>query len=61
MSIEDKIKVEVMKTTYDTVDKLFDHMSQRFLLSDADQALLIEELNRLKDRLHTMASKSRLA
>lgn len=61
MSIEAKIKAEVMKTTYGDIDNLFEYMDQRFILSDEDKEIIIKELNGLKDRLYRIAEESRLS
>jgi hypothetical protein len=61
MSIEAKIKEEVMKTTYGNIDTLFDYMDQRFDLSEENKTLIIKELNKLKDRLYLIAENSRLS
>jgi len=61
MSVEAKIKEEVMKTTYGNIDMLFDYMDQRFELSEESKTIIIRELNKLKDQLYIIAANSRLS
>ncbi len=61
MSIEAKIKEEVMKTTYGNIDNLFEYMDQRFVLSDESKDIIVRELNKLKDQLFLIAENSRLS
>lgn len=61
MSVEAKIKEEVMKTAYGNIDNLFEYMDQRFVLTDESKETLVRELNKLKDRLYVIAEKSRLS
>ena len=61
MSVEEKIKEEVMKTTYGNIDMLFDYMDQRFELSEESRTIIIRELNKLKDQLYLIAANSRLS
>lgn len=61
MSIESKIKEEVMKETYGNIDNLFEYMDQRFDLSDESKDIIVRELNKLKDQLYLIAENSRLS
>ena len=61
MSVEAKIKEEVMKETYGNIDNLFEYMDQRFALSEESKTLIIKELNKLKEQLYIIAENSRLS
>ncbi len=61
MKIEKQIKENLLKEIYTNIDKMYDYMDQRFILSDEHHDLVIKQLNRLKDQLYLIAKNSRLS
>ncbi|KIM11371.1 MAG: hypothetical protein KU37_07005 [Sulfuricurvum sp. PC08-66] len=61
MSLQEKIKEEILKTIYTDIDKLYDTIDQRFLLEDEHRDLIIKHLNKLKDQFYLIASNSKLS
>jgi len=61
MSVETKIKEELMKEIYTNIDKLYDFMEQHYVLSDEHHDLVIKHLNKLKDQFYLISSNSRLS
>ena len=61
MSVQEQIKAKILQEIYGDVDKLYDMMEQRFILSDEHNSLIIRELNKLKDQLYLISQNSRLA
>lgn len=61
MSIQEKIKEEVLKGIYGDIDKLYDSLEQRFVLSDEHHDLIIKQLNKVKDQFYLIAAQSKLS
>lgn len=61
MSIEAKIKEELLKETNTNIDKLYDFMEQHYVLTDEHHAIIIKQLNKLKDQLYVISLNSRLS
>ena len=55
MSVQDKIKEQLLKEIYTEIDKMYDFMAQHFVLSPEHEELVIKQLNKL------IASNSRLS
>lgn len=61
MSVEAKIKEELLKETNTNIDKLYDFMEQHYVLIDEHNDLIIKQLNKLKDQLYVISINSRLS
>lgn len=61
MGVQEKIKEEILKEIYGNIDKLYDSLEQRFILSDAHHDLIIKQLNKLKDQVYIIATQSQLS
>ena len=61
MSVETKIKEELLKETYTNIDKMYDFMEQHYVLSDEHRDLIIKQLNKLKDQFYLISTNSRLS
>lgn len=61
MSVEIKIKENLLKEIYTNIDKMYDFMEQHYVLSDEHHDLVIKQLNKLKDQLYLISSNSRLS
>lgn len=61
MSVEKKIKEELMKEIYTNIDKMYDFMEQHYVLSDEHHDLVIKQLNKLKDQFYLISENSRLS
>lgn len=61
MSVEAKIKEELLKEIYTNIDKLYDFMEQHYALSHEHHDLVIRELNKLKDQFYLISANSRLS
>jgi len=61
MSVETKIKEELLKEMYTNIDKLYDFMEQHYALSNEHHDLIIRELNKLKDQFYLISANSRLS
>lgn len=61
MSVEIKIKENLMKEIYTNIDKMYDFMEQHYVLSEEHHDLVIKQLNKLKDQLYLISSNSRLS
>jgi len=61
MSIQEQIKANILKEIYTDIDKMYDSMQQRFILSDTHHDLLIKQLNKLKDQLFLISENSKLS
>lgn len=60
-AIEAKIKDEVMKLAYGSIDELYDYMDQHFDLEKEHQDIIIRQLNRLKEQFYLIAENSRIS
>lgn len=61
MSVEEKIKEQLLKEMYTNIDKMYDFMEQHFVLNDEHHDLIIKQLNKVKDQFYLIASNSRLS
>ena len=61
MSVQKKIKEELLKEIYTDIDKMYDFMAQHFALLPEHEDLVIKQLNKLKDQFYLIASQSRLS
>ncbi len=61
MTVQEKIKEELLKEIYTDIDKMYDFMEQHFVLTEEHEALVIKQLNRLKDQFYLIASNSPLS
>lgn len=59
--MQKKIKEELLKDLYTSIDKIYDSMEQHFLLSAEHESLTISQLNRLKDQLYLIVMESKLS
>jgi len=59
--IEAKIKDEVMKLAYGSINELYDYMDQHFDLEREHQEIIIRQLNRLKEQFYLIAENSRIS
>ncbi len=61
MSVETKIKENLLKEIYTNIDKMYDFMEQHYSLSDEHHDLVIKQLNKLKDQFYLISNNSRLS
>ena len=61
MSVEEKIKENLLKEMYTNIDKLYDFMEQHYILDDQHHTLIIKQLNRLKDQFYLVSQNSKLS
>ena len=61
MSVQEKIKAELLKEIYTDIDKMYDFMAQHFILEGSHEDLVIKQLNKLKDQFYLIASQSKLS
>lgn len=61
MSVETKIKENLLKEIYTNIDKMYDFMEQHFILGDEHRDLVIKQLNKLKDQFYLISNNSRLS
>jgi len=61
MSIQEKIKENLLKEIYTDIDKMYDFMEQHFVLSDEHHDLIIKQLNKVKDQFYLISENSRLS
>jgi hypothetical protein len=61
MSVETKIKENLLKEIYTNIDKMYDFMEQHYILSDEHHDLVIKQLNKLKDQFYLISNNSRLS
>jgi type IV secretory pathway VirD2 relaxase len=61
MSVETKIKEQLLKEMYTNIDKLYDFMEQHYVLNDDHHNLLIKQLNKLKDQFYLISQNSKLS
>ncbi|MBU1641728.1 hypothetical protein KKE54_00080 [bacterium] len=61
MSVETKIKENLLKEIYTNIDKMYDYMDQHYILSDEHHDLVIKQLNKLKDQFYLISNNSRLS
>lgn len=61
MSVETKIKENLLKEIYTNIDRMYDFMQQHYILSDEHHDLVIKQLNKLKDQFYLISNNSRLS
>lgn len=61
MSVEEKIKENLLKEIYTNIDKLYDFMEQHYILDDQHHTLIIKQLNKLKDQFYLVSQNSKLS
>jgi len=61
MSVQEKIKEELLKEIYTDIDKMYDFMSQHFILEAEHEDLIIKQLNKMKDQFYLIVSNSKLS
>ena len=61
MSIQDKIKEQLLKEIYTDIDRMYDFMAQHFVLDNEHEELVIRQLNKLKDQFYLIVSNSKLS
>lgn len=61
MSVQEKIKEELLKETNTNIDKLYDFMQQHYVLSEEHETIIVKQLNKLKDQLYVISVNSRLS
>lgn len=61
MSVEEKIKENLLKEMYTNIDKLYDYMEQHYILNDEHHTLIIKQLNKLKDQFYLISQNSKLS
>lgn len=61
MSVQEKIKENLLKEIYTDIDKMYDFMAQHFILDDQHEDLIIKHLNKMKDQFYLIASNSKLS
>jgi len=61
MSIEEKIKGELINEINSDIDKIYDFMSIRFKFEDETHDKLIKVLNSLKDDIYLLAKDTKLS
>lgn len=52
MSVQDKIKTELLQEAYGNIDKIYDSIDQHFILDETRRDNIIKHLNVLKDELY---------
>lgn len=61
LSVQEKIKENLLKEIYTDIDKMYDYMEQHFNLSDDHEKLVIKQLNKLKDQFYLIVKESPLS
>lgn len=61
MSVQKKIKEELLKELYTDIDKMYDFLEQHFDLDPQHEDLIIKHLNKLKDQFYLIVSNSKLS
>jgi len=59
--MQEKIKEELTKELYTSIDKIYDSLEQHFLLSSEHENLIIKQLNRVKDQFYLIIKESKLS
>ncbi|MDP3265721.1 MAG: hypothetical protein Q8M39_02720 [Sulfuricurvum sp.] len=52
MSIQEKIKAELLQEAYANIDRIYDSIDQHFILDEPRRDNVIKHLNILKDELY---------
>jgi len=61
MSVQEQIKENLLKEIYTDIDKMYDYMSQHFILDEQHEDLIIKHLNKMKDQFYLIVSNSKLS
>jgi hypothetical protein len=61
MSVQEKIKANLIKEIYTEIDKMYDFMEQHYKLSDVHHNLIVKQLNKLKDQIYLISQNSELS
>lgn len=61
MSVETKIKANLLQEVYTNIDKMYDFMEQHYILSDDHHNLIIKHLNKVKDQFYLISETSKLS
>lgn len=61
MSVQEKIKDQLLKEIYTDIDRMYDFMEQHFNLDETHEELVIKQLNKLKDQFYLIVTNSRLS
>lgn len=61
MSVQEQIKLKLIKEIYTDVDKMYDFMEQHYTLSEEHRSLIIKHLNKFKDQLYLISENSKLS
>ena len=61
MSVQEKIKENLIKEIYTDIDKMYDFMEQHYLLSEEHRSLVIKHLNKFKDQVYLISENSKLS
>ncbi len=61
MSVQEKIKENLLKEIYTEIDKMYDFMAQHYVLSQEHEDLIIKQLNRVKDQFYLISEQSKLS
>lgn len=61
MSIEEKIKAQLMQELYASIDRIYDSLDQHFILDDIRAQTVIKALNTLKDELYFVVQTTPLS
>jgi hypothetical protein len=61
MSVQTKIKENLIKEIYTEIDKMYDFLEQHYLLSEEHRSLVIKHLNKFKDQVYLISENSKLS
>lgn len=61
MSVEEKIKANLMKDIYTQIDTMYDFVEQHYVLSEVHRDLVIKHLNKFKDQIYLISENSKLS
>lgn len=61
MSVQKQIRENLLKEIYTDIDKMYDYMSQHFILDEKHEDIVIKQLNKLKDQFYLIAENSKLS
>lgn len=61
MGVQEQIKANILNNIYTELDKMYDSMQQRFVLSNEHHDLIIKQLNKVKDQFYLIAHNSKLS
>jgi hypothetical protein len=61
VGVQEQIKANILNEIYTELDKMYDSMQQRFVLSNEHHDLIIKQLNKVKDQFYLIAQNSKLS